>query len=226
VFTSTVSEHQVFAGYTVLALAAVALAFAANGRDSARGPWTWVLAGFFILSVGPVLHVGGQSQLLPGGGEIPLPYAWLARLIPFMEITRSVSRLSAIVMLAAAVLAAIALQWVMTRFRHGRVLAVAALGLVLFEFLPAPYPMSPPDTPPWYAELAGSPDQKAVLNLPMTGTGQVICIQTVHGKPLTTAYITGMTPHAHRAGASVAALQAPGSGHHRFRPRLAGASSP
>jgi hypothetical protein len=195
VFTSTVSEHQVFAGYTVLALAAVALAFAANGRDSARGPWTWVLAGFFILSLGPVLHVGGQSQLLPGGGEIPLPYAWLARLIPFMEITRSVSRLSAIVMLAAAVLAAIALQWVMTRFRHGRVLAVAALGLVLFEFLPAPYPMSPPDTPPWYAELAGSPDQKAVLNLPMNWDRPgYLLYQTVHGKPLTTAYISRDDP--------------------------------
>ena len=194
-FTSTVSEHQVFAGYTALALAAVALAFAANGRDSARGPWTWVLAGFFILSLGPVLHVGGQTQLLPGGGEIPLPYAWLAQLIPFMEITRSVSRLSVIVMLAIAVLAAIGLQWVMTRFHHGQVLAAAALGLVLFEFLPAPYPMSPPDTPPWYAELAASPDQKAVLNLPMNWDRPgYLLYQTVHGKPLTTAYISRDDP--------------------------------
>jgi hypothetical protein len=194
-FTSTVSEHQVFAGYTVLALAAVALLFAGNQGRTDRGPWTWVLVSFFILSLGPALHIGGQSQLLPGGGEIPLPYAWLARLIPFMEITRSVSRLSVIVMLAAAMLAAIALQWVMTRFRHGWVLAGAALGLVLFEFLPAPYPMSPPDTPAWYSDLAASAEKGAVLNLPMNWDRPgYLLYQTVHGKPLTAAYISRDDP--------------------------------
>ena len=30
------------------------------------------------------------------------------------------------------------------------VVAVAAIALIVFEFLPAPYPLSEPDTPAWY----------------------------------------------------------------------------
>ncbi len=196
VFTSTVSEHQVFIGYAALALVIIALLFAGRkSEDARRGPWTWVLVTFFILSLGPVLHIAGETQLLPGGGEIPLPYAALVRVVPFMEITRSVSRLSVIVMLATAVLAAIGLQWIMTRARYGAVWGTAALALILFEFLPAPYPMSPPDTPAWYAELAASPDRGAVLNLPMNWDRPgYLLYQTVHGKPLTVAYISREDP--------------------------------
>ncbi len=72
---------------------------------------------------------------------------------------------------------------------------VAALALVLFEFWPAPYPMSPPDTPAWYAELARAPEQEAVLNLPMNWDRPgYLLYQTVHGKPLTTAYISRDDP--------------------------------
>ena len=196
VFTSTVSEYQVFIGYTTLALVIVALVFAGRGKQGApRGPWTWVLATFFVLSLGPALHIAGQSDLLPGGGEIPLPYAALVRVVPFMDITRSVSRLSVIVMLAAGMLAAIGLQWIMSRVRPGWVWGAAALALVLFEFMPTPYPMSPPDTPAWYTELAASPDRKAVLNLPMNWDRPgYLLYQTVHGKPLTTAYISREDP--------------------------------
>jgi hypothetical protein len=133
---------------------------------------------------------------LPGGAEIPLPYGLLARLIPFVEITRSVSRLSVMVMLAAGVLAALGLQVIgRQRPRVATTAGVAALALALFEFWPAPYPMSPPDTPAWYAELARAPEREAVLNLPMNWDRPgYLLYQTVHGKPLTTAYISRDDP--------------------------------
>jgi hypothetical protein len=223
-FTSTVSEHQVFAGFTALALAVFGVWPArrplpraagnktgstsgtrpdqpALGRDAATqsetGLWTLSLVIFFVLALGPVLHVAGRTGLLPGGGELPLPYGWLAQVVPFMNITRSVSRFSTMVMLALGVLAAAGLNRLLTHGKPAWRLGVAgtALGLILFEFLPVPYPMSPPDTPAWYETLAADARPGAVLNLPMNWDRPgYLLYQTVHGKPLTAAYISREDP--------------------------------
>ena len=74
-----------------------------------KGLWLGVGLTFWVLALGPVLHINGQTMLLPGGGEIPLPYALLNRL-PFLDIMRSISRLDVMVMLSLAVLAAIGLD--------------------------------------------------------------------------------------------------------------------
>ncbi len=199
VFAASASEHQVFAGFTVLALAALG---AWRGRKpgptrSWAGLWLLALVTFVVLALGPVLHIAGQTALLPGGDEIPLPYAWLVRVVPFMEISRSVSRFDAMVMLALGVLAAIGLDWLVRTLHdgRGRVAAVAAIALIVFEFLPAPYPLSPPDTPEWYKTLAGDARPGAVLNLPMNWDRPgYLLYQTEHGKPLTVAYISRDDP--------------------------------
>jgi hypothetical protein len=192
------SEHQVFAGFTVLILAALGLWVGWRGLGRTRvdlGPWPLVLPLFFMLSLGPVLHIGGRSAVLPGGSELPLPYGWLSGLIPFMEITRSVSRFDVMVMLSLGVLASVALLWFWQAGKAGRFAAVAALLLIVFEFLPIPYPMSPPDTPSWYQTLAQDPSRGALLNLPMQWDRPGYLLhQTVHGKPLTVAYISRDDP--------------------------------
>jgi len=66
---------------------------------------------------------------------------------------------------------------------------------VLFEFLPAPYPMSPPDTHVWYTALGQDSTPGAVLNLPANWDRPgYLLYQTVHGKPLTAAYISRDDP--------------------------------
>ncbi len=213
VFTATVSEHSVFAGFTVLVLAALGVWAAGRARgepvsagrlrrggsdfESPAGAslqlWPLATAVFFILALGPVLHVAGRTDLWPGGREIPLPYGWLAAVVPFMEITRSVSRFDIMVMLALAVLAAIGTAWL--RRRAGKGLALLTLALILFEFFPAPYPTSAADTPAWYASLAADPRPGAVLNLPMNWDRPgYLLYQTVHGRPLTVAYISRDDP--------------------------------
>lgn len=201
-FTASLSEHQVFAGFTVLALAALGLwaGWRRHGHaarvSAERGLWALILAAFVILALGPVLHINGRADLLPGSREIVLPYAWLVRVVPFMDISRSVSRFDAVVMLALAVLAAAGVNRLRQGPpRSGRWLAGAALALILFEFLPAPYPISEADTPAWYRTLAADPRPGAVLNLPMNyDRPGYLLYQTEHRKPLTVAYISRDDP--------------------------------
>lgn len=191
-FTSTISEYTVFAGYTVLALAVAGL-FSRRRRNT---KWLWLVIAltFFVLSLGPRLHVNGQTALLPDGRELPLPYGLLGRL-PFLDIMRSISRLDVMVTLSLAMLAALGLDALTKGGQRRAWLPFAALGLVLFEFIPAPYPMSPPDTPGWYQALAKDPRPGAVLNLPVNWDRPgYLLYQTVHGKPLTAAYISRDDP--------------------------------
>ncbi len=163
----------------------------------AAGPGLWLLATavFVLLALGPVLHVGGRNGLLPGGREISLPYGWLLRVVPFLEITRVPSRFAVMLMLTLGVLAAAGLNWVVGRRALGWRAGVVAVGLILFEFLPVPYPVSGSDTPSWYLSLAADPGPGSVLNLPMDwDRPRYLLYQTVHEKPLAAGYISRDDP--------------------------------
>jgi hypothetical protein len=230
-FTATPSEYTVFAGFTVLLLCSIAIlamrthrqkpGFFGRNRVSSASPGLYLLsAAFFaLLALGPVLKINGRTGLLPGGGEIPLPYRLLYEFVPFVKLSRSVSRLDVMVMLFLGVGAAfgvVALARFLTRkeVKEGRegkrgkglvwMAPVVAIGLVLFEFWPAPYPVSPPDTPAWYAALAEDPAPGAVLNLPANYERPwYLLYQTVHGKPLATGYVTRDDPGVLRERAPV-----------------------
>jgi len=209
-FTSTTSERTVFAGFVPLLLAIVGPLWLRRSRSR----WLWLssLGVFFVLALGPVLHINGRTDLLPGGREIPLPYALLHRLVPFLDISRSVSRFDVMVMLSLSVLAAAGLaqliRWMSSPRRAGDWSTSAAqtkwvgwsfgllcAGLIVLEFFTAPYPLSPPDTPAWYSTLQSEPGQGAVLNLPMNWDRPgYLLYQTVHERPLTVAYISRNDP--------------------------------
>ncbi len=198
-FTSPVSEHTVFAGYVPLLLGAWGIR--RGGRP--RGFWALAAFSFALLAMGPALHVAGRP--LP----IPLPYALLQHL-PIVRITRSVSRFDVMVMLALGVLAAMGLAALMCppgpseprndakaskEVIRPHLIALTTVTLTLFEFLPAPYPISPPDTPSWYERLAEEPGDFAILNLPMNWDRPgYLLYQTVHGKRLTVGYISRDDP--------------------------------
>ena len=117
-FTATTSERTVFAGYSVLALAILAV----WTQRRAAGFWGICALAFAVLALGPVLHVGGQPVLasgpgaqVAGVGPIPMPYALLRQAIPFLKISRSVSRFDVVVTLCLAVLAALGLRWLLDR---------------------------------------------------------------------------------------------------------------
>lgn len=194
-YTSSFSEYTVFVGFAALGLAVL------GAWGGGRGRWFWLVATltFFVLALGPVLHVAGQTNVLPGGGQLRLPYAWLYDALALMRISRSVSRFAVMVMLGIAVLAAMGVAWLLTRLSsRPRLRAVTPwllAGAILFEFLPVPYPVSPPDTPAWYTTLAQTPGRGAVLNLPVNWDRPgYLLYQTVHGRPLTVGYISRDDP--------------------------------
>jgi hypothetical protein len=119
----------------------------------------------------------------------------LTRVVPFMDIARSVSRYDVMVMLSLAILAAAGLVWLSRQGPAWRWAGPVAAAVILFEFLPTPYPISAPDDHPWYSLLAQDPRPGAVLNLPMSFDRPGYLLQQItHGKPLAAAYISRDDP--------------------------------
>jgi hypothetical protein len=192
------SERTVSIGYVTLALTLLATWW--NRRRA--GLWLLAAGFFLLLALGPRPHWGNITATnLPVTNEVVeqwTPYALLNRFIPFMRISRSVSRYALMVQLCLAVTAALGLAALLRRVRQRRVewgLASLAGLLVLGEFWVAPYPLSPPDTPAFYAQLPADASPGAVLNLPMNyDRPGYLLYQTVHGRPLTAGYISRDDP--------------------------------
>ena len=202
-----VSERTIGVGYVALLLALATL-WTAPRRVIF---WWLALAFFFMLALGPLWHMGSITwDDIPAAaltGDPPpswTPYGVLNELVPFMRISRSVSRFALMVQLCVGVLAGLGLAGLMARQaqRRGRgatatlvALATAPLLVAGAEYWVAPYPLSPPDTPAYYTTLAAQEDERAVLNLPMNyDRPGYLLYQTVHGKPLTVAYISRDDP--------------------------------
>lgn len=200
-----VSERTIAIGYVALGLAVAALALAWR-----KAAFWWMMALFFFaLALGPQIHLGDITwEDIPDaalqGEELAswTPYGVINKLVPFMRISRSVSRFAVMVQLCMGVLAGIGLWHWLGRLRSvGRdaispyLVSALVVGVLLFEYWVAPYPLSPPDTPAYYADLAADADERAVLNLPMNyDRPGYLLYQTVHGKPLTVAYISRDDP--------------------------------
>jgi hypothetical protein len=211
-----ISERTISIGYVALALA---IAAAVTAWRKAAFWWVGALL-FLVLALGPQWHWGNITwesipSAVTAGQEAPswTLYTLLNQLVPFMRISRSVSRFALVVQLCMAVLSAIGLHALLARLaaRQGRPAAQGTVGVplgvavggaagvailvLLAEYWVAPYPLSPPDTPAYYEQLAKDPDTRSVLNLPMNyDRPGYLLYQTVHGKPLTVAYISRDDP--------------------------------
>jgi hypothetical protein len=117
-FSSTLSERLVFAGFVPLALTLFIIIRGWQSRVVKF--WTFITTSFFILALGPYLHIGGKIITL-GDWPIPLPYLLLYHLVPFIRLTRSLSRYDLMVMLGLGVLVAIALAYLSARTADRRV---------------------------------------------------------------------------------------------------------
>ncbi len=211
-----VSERTIAIGYVPLILAGIALWRDRHAGWRRTALWAAVAAFFFLMALGPRLNAVSITQAdIPANPLDGLaswtPFAVLNELIPFMRISRSVSRYALMVQLAISVLAGIGLAGILMRGRRdaGRgslsnnlrlsaFICGSMLLLVLAEFWVAPFPMSPPDTPSFYGELRGQTAPNgatSVLNLPMNyDRPGYLLYQTVHQQPLTVAYISREDP--------------------------------
>ncbi len=116
------SERTLALGYVALALAGVALLH----RRRQAAFWAVTALFFLLLALGPALHAGNITQadvpvdLLPGANAPGwTPFAALNRWVPFMRISRSVSRYALMVQLCVALLAGMGLHVLTRRLRSG-----------------------------------------------------------------------------------------------------------
>jgi hypothetical protein len=202
-----VSERTIGIGYVALALALTGCGCAAAGDLLVAVADLFLCAGVGAAVALRRHHLGEHSPPVMAGEPPPswTPYGCSTSLVPFMRISRSVSRFALMVQLSAGVLAGIGLAGLMAKLARqpsnrrnsAALVSLAALPAVILgaEYWVAPYPLSPPDTPAYYATLAAQEDDRAVLNLPMNyDRPGYLLYQTVHGKPLTVAYISRDDP--------------------------------
>jgi hypothetical protein len=205
-FTGNLAEYTVFAGYTVIFLALISIL-----KVKKKEILFWLLSAitFFILCLGPILHVNGIVSIACEGYNIciPLPYLVLMR-IPIISIARVPSRWDILVMLSLAVLAGYGLNYIFTRINgkifnkisKKHVLAVVFSCLILFEFLAIPYPMSSAKVPDFYYSMAKDPEDYAILELPNFAphmvTSEFMYYQTIHEKKLVCGYVSRIPNYA------------------------------
>ena len=154
-------------------------------RQAAR-PWFLTGAIFLVWSLGPFLNVLGKNV------GLILPQT-VVRLIPIVANARIPGRAMVIVYLALGVIAAIAVAKI--TFRRTRVgVAMGLTGLVVFDYLAAPFPLHQLDRPEIYRTLASAEGPGVVCELPLgvrDGFGErgrldhrVLFYQSIHERPL------------------------------------------
>jgi uncharacterized RDD family membrane protein YckC len=159
----------------------------------------------FDLPVSAALSSRLAMQMVGGGGllftqePIPLPYLWLWTYAPITRLAAVPTRAALPGMLCLVVIAGTGLVVVLNALK-GRwrplVSGLAAIA-ILFEFMPAPYPMRDLRVPRFYRELARRPGRFAVAEVPLFGDYMVyMYYQTVHHKPLLAGHVSRLSPHA------------------------------
>jgi hypothetical protein len=169
-----------YLGIAALALAALGLA---RRRRETRF-WVAVFAVALLFALGR--HPLWDGRLLEG---VLLPFGALET-VPVVRLLRVANRFLVLSSLALALLAAFG--WISLR-RRGDRRFLAALGLVVIDYLWLPYPLREDRVSPLYAWLRAQAAPGAVLDLPF-GDGPVTVqnmrAQVAHGRPIAGGYIS------------------------------------
>lgn len=169
-------------GYVPMILALGAIL----SKHSSRLLFMTIFVTFFLLSLGPYLQINGVNSY-DAGHPIPMPYLLLYQL-PLMNFQRVPSRFVVGVMLALAMLAALGTVWLwqqLPRTMLAPVLLFSLIILILFEFWPRPFPMTPvgpEQVSPLYVQLGATPGHSAILEVPHLDNYSLF-YQTYHQQP-------------------------------------------
>ncbi len=158
--------------------------------------WPIMVVVFFLLALGPLLHINGQADFDLDGLTVnaPLPYI-VIHYLPFLKGARIPGRFGIMATLALAVLVAVATERILgrLRWRSTQVIVAGALsGLILAENLALPLPLTNAVAPEPYKHIASDPADFTILQIPLgwrdgfgtLGAERTImqAYQAVHGK--------------------------------------------
>jgi hypothetical protein len=179
-------EQTVYLGYILLALSVVG---ALRSSTETTRMFVVMVGIFFVLALGPFLHVYGRYKLSLEGEmvSVPLP-GLLLHYIPFLKGMRAPSRFTELLVFSLTVLAGYGLSAIRRRLdaprSKGAVVGLLLLGVAV-ESAAAPFPALGTKAPAVYSEMASVDGSFTVMELPLDW--RIIkyhYYQTIHGKRL------------------------------------------
>ena len=190
-----IQESSVDVGLAVAVVLVYCLVRRSNWLVRRAGVWWWILGVFWILSLGPVLHIWGKPH-----ARVPMPYAGLQALLPFLDLSGVPARMMVMVTLAAAVLCSVGFALLFDGVPRSRVIAGGLLVLLAVEYVPRPIPTTSPEVPAYVATLQAIEQSGGVLDLvsgyfedrpfgSVTGSGIALYYQTIHHRPMASGYV-------------------------------------
>lgn len=166
-------EGTAFLGYTVIAfifLYLVLRIIKKLERSLEENLMFFLAISFFLLMLGPSLHYKNEFQFDIFGRQIifPLPYLLLHK-IPFIGETQEPGRMFSFLILPLSVLVSSAFFQLIKGLKKPvfYLFISSCLLLLIFEYLPIPFPTTDISSKPVFNLIQKDPENKAVLVLPL-----------------------------------------------------------
>jgi hypothetical protein len=151
-------------------------------RDRRRWVWPMLAVLFWLLSLGMFPTVADHEY-----EDVWMPYRLVASLPPFQAI-RNPHRFAHALILPWAALVGMGVAAIKDRWGRERWLARGALvglaALILYDLNMTPIPFTQMRVESFYTDLAATPGQEALIELPISGAKRYMYLQTIHGRPI------------------------------------------
>jgi len=159
----------------------------------------WFLSSifFFIMSLGPFLHVSGNAEFGKMDITIAFPYLILY-LLPLFSVFGEPSRFSIMLMLSLTIICGFSLRDIFNRIENKEKFAILISLLIIFEYLVIPYPLSNAQVPPFYNEISKDVEDYTILEIPIpchVHYHRYMYYQTTHKKKIVGGYISRTPEH-------------------------------
>jgi hypothetical protein len=181
-WSSNIHENSAYLGWTVIILVLFAWRHRKEMQSLFLMEWFWVMLVFFILALGPYLHVEGHEF-----HKIILPYHLLERVFPLLRISGCPIRMISMVVLAVGLVAGAGFSFWLERSPKTSVVILFLMVMTL-EYWPQPLPATLLKTPGYVQALASAPPG-AVIDA-VSGQTWMLYYQTIHEKPIGLGYIS------------------------------------
>lgn len=183
--TDAPSESSVHLGLVVVGI----VIFSWFIRKKLINVWLWyiVLLVFGILSLG--LHPMAWGNR---ANSIPLPYLFLQKIFPPLELSGVPIRMMVMVTLAVAVITAMVVAKIKFNSWWKKALGIVLLLIMIIEYWPARLPITPASYPQYAYFIKQLPEGSEVVNNAAYSAPKALYDQTLHEKPMVLGYITRM----------------------------------
>lgn len=202
--THALQEGLAYPGLLITLLAIWALV------DSWRRSWMWaaLASACLVLSLGPLLKIGGQLARYTVGpyeSHIVLPYAFVKPL-PIVGVSRTPNRINETASFGLSMLAAIGFGALRRRLKREWACSifsgVLAIGIVFEMLVLWPLPLREVEIPSVIRSVAAEDGTGAVLHLPPLGSSEfkhlALHYQTVHERPIVGGWVHRPLPSSER----------------------------